>query len=167
MDEKLRKRLATPLGPLVRDLGEVAKKISGAKPALLVAVGDETTAKLIGAGIFPHICAYDFSCERKPVSQAVKKIILDFCKSKKIIKVKNPAGSISPSLLDAVKKCVLEKSGAIEVEGEEDLAALAFLACAPYGALILYGQPGEGMVWLEADAKNRRFAKGALEKIMG
>lgn len=39
----------------------------------------------------------------------------------------------------------------ILVDGEEDLAVLPCILTAPSGSLVLYGQPGEGLVVCEVD----------------
>ena len=82
-------------------------------------------------------------------------------------RVKNPAGTISNSLILALKKCIKRKKGWIEIGGEEDLAVLPALAYAPLGRTLLYGQPNEGIVWVEVDEKMRKFAKNMIARING
>ena len=52
----------------------------------------------------------------------------------------------------------------IDIEGEEDLAPLFLHPLAPLDAVVLYGQPGEGVVvrWCGEDTKQR--CRRLLEK---
>ncbi|HJK04728.1 MAG TPA: DUF359 domain-containing protein [Methanocorpusculum sp.] len=50
----------------------------------------------------------------------------------------------------------------ILVEGEEDLAVLPLIERLPDGALILYGQPNEGVVVCEVTPVLRQHAKELL-----
>jgi uncharacterized protein (UPF0218 family) len=63
------------------------------------------------------------------------------------------------ALHDAVSK---EPPVLIIVEGEEDLAVIPLVICSPEGAVILYGQPGEGVVVCEVDWKARKKARELL-----
>jgi len=48
------------------------------------------------------------------------------------------------------------------VDGEEDLAVIPCVLMAPEGSLILYGQPGEGVVLVETD-KVKETAKATTK----
>ena len=63
----------------------------------------------------------------------------------------SPAGQLTPSLLNSCQTAITswteeDKSSLIIVEGEEDLAPLLLHPLAPIGSVILYGQPGKGVV---------------------
>ncbi len=51
----------------------------------------------------------------------------------------------------------------IEVDGEEDLAAIPAILMAPEGARVLYGMPGRGMVVVIVDSSARSKAKALLD----
>jgi uncharacterized protein (UPF0218 family) len=53
------------------------------------------------------------------------------------------------------------------VDGEEDLAALPALLAIPAGGVVVYGQPGEGMVRAEPDTATEARARSLLEKFSG
>jgi uncharacterized protein (UPF0218 family) len=58
------------------------------------------------------------------------------------------------------------KAGArvrVEVEGEEDLAAILAILMAPEGAKVLYGMPGQGMVVVTVDPESRGKARALLD----
>jgi uncharacterized protein (UPF0218 family) len=60
---------------------------------------------------------------------------------------KNPAGYLTPSLLQAIEESITsQNSVVINVEGEEDLAPLYIHCLAPIGSVVLYGQPNVGVV---------------------
>jgi uncharacterized protein (UPF0218 family) len=54
----------------------------------------------------------------------------------------------------------------LHVEGEEDLAAVPAVIVAPAGASVVYGQPGEGMVLVDAD-EVRDEARDLLRRMDG
>ena len=71
------------------------------------------------------------------------------------LNVKSTPGVITDELQETIQKAFqLVKSGfrvLILVDGEEDLAAIPCILMAPPGSLVLYGQPGEGLVVCEVD----------------
>jgi hypothetical protein len=62
------------------------------------------------------------------------------------INVKNPAGTLTDELICALTYAVLHPPVTINVDGEEDLAVLPLIIAAPLGAIVLYGQPHQGVV---------------------
>jgi len=72
--------------------------------------------------------------------------------------------------LDAIIKAYeLNKTGnkvLIVVDGEEDLAVLPCVITAPPGTVVLYGQPGEGVVLCEVD-KFKDIAEEFMDKFKG
>jgi hypothetical protein len=50
----------------------------------------------------------------------------------------------------------------ILVEGEEDLAVIPLILAAPEGAMVLYGQPGEGVVVCEVTDAAKEKAETLL-----
>jgi len=76
------------------------------------------------------------------------------------VKVTNPPGHITNELVNAVKEAYLGiikdgKQRIIEVDGEEDLAGVPAVLLAPLGSLVLYGQPGEGVVVVEVTEERK------------
>jgi uncharacterized protein (UPF0218 family) len=51
----------------------------------------------------------------------------------------------------------------IMVEGEEDLLGFPAMLLAPIGSVLLYGQPGVGIVWSPVDSDNKALAKSYLD----
>jgi uncharacterized protein (UPF0218 family) len=115
-------------------------------------VGDVTTQNLQKSGLIPHLGIIDHVVERNQVTgKPVDYSIYDYV----TLNVENPAGVITDELEETIKKALqLVKGGfrvIIMVEGEEDLATLPCILMAPSGSLVLYGQPGEGLVVCEVD----------------
>ena len=53
----------------------------------------------------------------------------------------------------------------IEVEGEEDLAALPAILMAPAGANVIYGLPSHGMVVVKVGEKEKEVVRKFIEKM--
>jgi hypothetical protein len=149
LNKNLRSEFKKPLGDLYSSLDEVEDFLkSKYDEELLISVGDVTTQKLQKAGLVPHLGIIDNIIERKPASY-------DVVYDNVTLNVKNPPGVITDELQASIKKAFqLVKSGfrvLIMVDGEEDLAVLPCILMAPSGSLVLYGQPGEGLVVCEVD----------------
>lgn len=61
-------------------------------------------------------------------------------------KVANPAGTISLQLIKALQEALIKRHRYLEVEGEEDLAAVALFLLAPLEAVVYYGQAEVGII---------------------
>ena len=55
----------------------------------------------------------------------------------------------------------------ILVSGEEDLLLVPALARAPAGAILMYGQPGEGLVVVRADERSKEKARRLMALLEG
>ncbi|MHA2213848.1 MAG: DUF359 domain-containing protein, partial [Candidatus Thorarchaeota archaeon] len=56
-------------------------------------------------------------------------------------------------------------SSLIVVEGEEDLMGFPAVLLAPEDSVMLYGQPGVGIVWVPVNDENRKLARGLLDEM--
>ncbi|MDI3549325.1 MAG: GTP-dependent dephospho-CoA kinase [Methanobacterium sp.] len=149
LKQELRSEFKKPLGVLYSSLDEAEDFIKSKYPdELLISVGDITTQNLQKAGLIPHLGIIDNVVERKPAAY-------DVVYDNVTLNVKNPPGVITDELQETIKRAFqLVKSGfrvLILVDGEEDLAAIPSILMAPPGSLVLYGQPGEGLVVCEVD----------------
>lgn len=155
LPEHLREKLKRPFGNLIKD-GDKFNLRSN----LIICVGDKTSERILGIGILPKICIYDGKIMRRDIK--IPEVIKNFNANE--IRAKNPAGYITQELFNAVEKA-LNSSGnfKIFVDGEEDLAAIAVIDLAPIGSLVLYGQPGEGIVLVNVDKKSKELIKNILK----
>lgn len=147
-----RGRFKEPFGILFPGIKEALPEITGRK---IYSVGDVVTHNLIKAGIVPDIAVIDGNTMRQPCNcmQPVLSPRID---------VKNPAGTITDELIEALKVSVSVNPVLVFVDGEEDLAVIPLVISAPDGSVILYGQPDEGVVVLVVDASARVKAEELL-----
>jgi hypothetical protein len=154
------KALKKPFGLLVPDAQVTKRKVGsilkGTKK--VIAVGDATTERLAGFGFIPDIAVVDGKerrSERSVPSYGAKEI---HCK--------NTAGAISKSAVNTLKDALEEKEPVrVLVEGEEDMLALPLFVMSPIGAVVLYGQPLEGLVAVKITAAKRKQAKDLMDRI--
>lgn len=144
-----RQRFHKPFGVLYADLHLVLPYIAN---RVVYTVGDVVTRNLIMEGISPEIAIIDgytmrVPCANTPILLAPRRV------------VSNPAGMISDDLIAVIDEAVQNPPALIFVEGEEDLAVIPLVMAAPPGTLVLYGQPGEGVVVREVDEKAKETAK--------
>ena len=122
---------------------------------MIVAVGDVTVKTLIDMGFTPEIGLIDGQTKRTKLeeSDCVNTSIFAH-----VLTAENPPGLLTPSLRSAIENAILaDESVVIEVDGEEDLAPILIHLIAPLGTIVLYGQPGLGVVMRITDiaAKER------------
>jgi len=66
-------------------------------------------------------------------------------------------------LVEALQHALAQPPALVIVRGEEDLAVIPLVLEAPSGGIILYGQPGRGVVVREIDDEARKDAKKLME----
>ena len=150
--EKVKKALKNPLGRVYRS-PSVLKKMKNRR---IIAVGDESTMVLLKNGINPHLAVFDFKIERKKITLEERTLLLS--SFKKIRNYKNRKGTVSDYLLRNAGK-LIKDGGAILIDGEEDLTALAFILNAGEKDVIVYGQPGKGIVVVEPEKVKEKIRK--------
>jgi hypothetical protein len=152
--------LKKPFGTLIPDAQvtkeTVASLLKGATK--IVAVGDATTERLASFGIIPDVAVIDGKERRS------RRGLPDY--RAKEMRCKNPAGEISKDAIEILKDALAsDRPVRVLVDGEEDLLALPMFAMAPDGAVVLYGQPLEGLVVVKITAAKRKEAKDLMERI--
>jgi len=148
-------RLKRPLGELFRNTAEAVNRIGAISPVHLIVVGDIVSAEFLRSGLRPDKIVVDFRAMRSGVSKDVREVIESY--PIPTLKVRNPAGTITPELRDAMKA---EPPVKIIVDGEEDLATIPAVLEAPVGSVVAYGQPNEGVVLVKvSEQKKREFRK--------
>ncbi len=119
----------------------------------IVSVGDEATLTLLEKGITPKLAIVDYKIQRKEIEPKKADKIKAFGKK---ITAENPAGSISLDAWNKIKENKDRKGIRLEVNGEEDLLALACFFIFPEGTNIIYGQPNEGIVLFKVSEKKKQ-----------
>ena len=160
LPEDLRGELARPIGQLV-SAWALRKHIE--KSRRVISVGDVVTITLLQMRFEPDVAVFDYKTQRAEDYKAKERIA---SMGGRLVKVENPPGKITRALWKAVRDAVGAKEKIkIEVEGEEDLAALVAIATAPDGAHVIYGLPQRGLMVVEVSAETRGLATAAIRKM--
>lgn len=148
-EERQKKQLRRPFGKYAT-VGQIRRT-----KRKIISVGDETTLNLIAAGIRPHLAVCDFRIKRVRIGQDERnRIITFFGKARHMYK--NAPGTLSLRLLNNAGRDI-PKGGLIRIIGEEDISALAYMLYADERYLVLYGQPGKGMVAVKPESKKLKM----------
>lgn len=157
LPQNLREEFKKPFGELVeeKDLKDIAGQI--------ITIGDVTTEKINKLSLSQKISIIDFKVNRKDKFSSIKE--LGFLEENNVVEVQNPSGEITSQLFNAIVDAFTEsKNTIIKVWGEEDLSVLPAVLSAPLGAIILYGQPGEGMIEIEVSEEFKSKAFNLLSR---
>lgn len=172
LPDSLRDAFKHPMGPVTTDpdvlLAAAAESRTAydAPDAPIVAVGDVVTYHLREAGRVPDVALVDGKTEREAVRTEISDGLA--AGDEKRVHVENPPATLTVALLQALADALADPDPVtIEVDGEEDLAALPAILSAPDGASVVYGQPGEGMVRVEITPERRRTARELFERLAG
>jgi len=157
----VRSRLKRPLGTIIEaerpSINDVNSLI--AESTVVASVGDATTENLIRLGVIPAVQIVDGREKRKARKLPEKA-------QKTLLKVKNPASTISSDAIDIIEKSFsLPQPVRILVDGEEDLLALPLVAKCPEGSVVFYGQPKRGLVAIKVNSRKKREALSILKEI--
>ena len=155
LDENSIDEFKKPLGKLYADFEDAIPLIKEAQ--FLISVGDQTTKNLLDNDLIPDLGIIDNRIQRKDHNH-------DIIPTENILNADNPAGTITENLWETIEEAIaltLEdgENRIIVVKGEEDLAVLPCLLVAPQDAVVLYGQPNEGLVFVEVSDGKDKAAK--------
>lgn len=143
-----------------KPLGKVFTSFKNNFLSPLFTVGDITTFTAVSENAHISIAVVDFLVERKTRFSSLEELGIQ--KEISVLHATNPAGTISPNLFQAVNRAIdafyMEEKVVIKVDGEEDLAVLPLLLKSPLGVVIVYGQPGIGMVEVVVSEKSKDHA---------
>lgn len=161
LPEDLRPKLAKPLGRVFDGEevgGEEFQSLVSSAP-MVVTVGDRVTDTLQGSGRIPDVQVVD-GVERRSRRD------LPRVPYARLVKVKNPAGTITQGAIEGMRKAFGGKKPArVQVEGEEDLMAMLAIVMAPVSAFVFYGQPGVGVVAVRVTAHSKSRSRDILAKM--
>jgi uncharacterized protein (UPF0218 family) len=154
LTEELRTRLKVPLGILLRGTFEQTleqfKQIMRTKePSMIISVGDALSRALIENKIFPKVIVVDYKIMRESTAPFATE---DY----ETLKLHNNQGTISDDAWTVIASATKRRERVkVVVEGEEDLLSLVAILEAPEKALVVYGQPREGMVVVEVTSQKK------------
>ena len=148
-----------PLGILIPEnhtnKDEIQKHLSG--NSYIITVGDRTTEKMIDFDLTPSLQIIDGQ-EKREKREPPK------LKNATELSVKNPAAEITSESISLIKKAFTMQSPVrIFVDGEEDLLVLPVCIHAPENAIVMYGQPHEGLVLVKVTPEIRNKVQTLLD----
>ncbi len=141
-----------PFGRLHTSLDTVLPLIRG---RTVYTVGDRVSTDLVARGITPSVLITDGFTLRLPCAPVT-------VTNANVIPAKNPAGCLTTDLFSAIASALAAPPSHIKVDGEEDLAVIPLVLEGEEGAVLLYGQPGEGVVTCIIDEQARCRARELL-----
>jgi len=157
--ESLRPALAERYGPVLSGAAADARIRSLDRFATC---GDLVTARAIELAHPPLVGLVDYKTQRdEPIDRAVFAPLA----RRRIVRVRNPPGMLTASLRAAVRETIAEGGGLIEVDGEEDLGALALVESMPAGATVIYGIPGAGVSFVRVDARSKEHVHRLIDRM--
>jgi len=151
-----RNLLSGPLGDLIEEEPRSAVLILRSEylsksRGVSFSVGDIVTETMIEGGVPFSVAVLDMKTQRRPFE-------LDIGKFGRKFFLKNPAGHISLEAWTVLRTALSAgPNSLVLVEGEEDLMTAVAIDVSEEGSLVVYGQPGKGMVVvkIEPDVKRR------------
>jgi len=161
LPDSLRDKFKTPLGVLLpeskADKTNIEKFIS--EKSYIITVGDRTTEKMINFGLIPSLQIIDGQEKRKkrepPKLASATELTVD-----------NPAAEITLGSIDMIKQAfTMQPPVRLCVNGEEDLLVLPVCIHAPDNAVVLYGQPNEGLVIVKITPEIRNKAQRLVDSM--
>jgi len=160
---KLRETLSRPLGVLVAgnedECNRILKQvIAKENPTKVILVGDTVSRNATQTDIRADVMIID-NLEKRTRAKTYA------FKPKRKIKTKNPAGMIEAQAREAVEKAVLGGGDLVEVDGEEDLLAIVAVQTSPLGSLVVYGQPGKGIVLVKVSEAKKAEVQAILDQM--
>ncbi|NUN11098.1 pantetheine-phosphate adenylyltransferase [Candidatus Micrarchaeota archaeon] len=135
------KKFKKPWGELV-ETSRAKERIKELKPTLVVLVGDVVFKNLKNIA---KAAVIDFKNKRKEFKHSVKSLLY----------AENPAGTITPSLVKALQKAIVN-GGVVKVDGEEDLAVIPAVLISPLESVVVYGQPNRGVVLVKVTEETKK-----------
>ena len=159
LPDSLREQLKIPLGILLpesqADKINIQKHLS--ENSYIISVGDRTSQKMNEFGLIPSLQIIDGQ-EKREKREPPK------LKNATELTVDNPAAEITSQSISVIKNAfTLQPPIRLFVNGEEDLLVLPVCIHAPENAVVLYGQPNEGLVIVKITPEIRNKAQTLLD----
>lgn len=151
--------MKTPLGVLLPESQvnkiNIQKHLS--ENSHIITVGDRTTEKMINFDLIPSLQIIDGLEKREKREPPKLEHAIE-------LTVDNPAAEITSESISMIKKAfTLQSPVRLFVNGEEDLLVLPVCIHAPENAVVLYGQPNEGLVIVQITPEIRNRVQTLLD----
>jgi len=132
--------------------------VQQSKPSKVTTVGDVVSRETLAAGIQVGLRIVDQMTLRKRISPVE-------IKAERTYRVKNPAGVITSEAWDTIREALKDREAVIFVDGEEDLLAIPAVLESPDNALVVYGQPSEGLVVVTVSPQTKSDARKIMNRM--
>jgi uncharacterized protein (UPF0218 family) len=144
---------------------EAKKRLEEEQPVLVITVGDIVTKALQTQRKEPHISFIDNRSRREELKDIEHKA------AEKHGPFKNKAGTIESNIVRTYASIIqeaihLKEHVQFTIEGEEDLLGLPAIMLAPLGAVVLYGQFDQGIVYVPVTEELKLFCYEMLLRFM-
>ena len=162
LPDSLREQLKIPLGVLLPEsqADKIHIKKYLADDSYVITVGDRTTEKMIDFGFTPSLQIID------GVERREKRTPPKLANPATELSVENPAAEITSQSIDVIKKIFsMDPPVRLNVTGEEDLLVIPVCIYAPHNAVVLYGQPNEGLVIVKITPEIRNKTQALLDSM--
>jgi uncharacterized protein (UPF0218 family) len=160
LPENIREQLKMPLGDLIKEEDVSKEKILSkiGSESIVITVGDKTTENMIRFGIMPQIQVIDGLEKRNqrniPIDETIRTDLT----------CKNPPGEITEESIQTIQNAFsCEHPVRIIVKGEEDLLVIPACIFAPENSVVMYGQPGEGLVLIHVTPETQAKVQKLLD----
>ena len=160
LPETLREQMKIPLGVLVPEEKTDKQTILGylGNDYYLITVGDRTTEKMIDYGLIPSLQIVD------GIEKREKRVHPKLSSETTELSVDNPPAEITNQSIEIIKKSFsMNPPVRLTVNGEEDLLVLPVCIHAPENAIVMYGQPNEGLVIVKVTPEIRNKTQSLLD----
>lgn len=155
--DETRRIVKSPIGILVKDEAGLRSILKGFK-GKLVSVGDIVSETLLDMGFNPSLCVVDGKTMRTSFQRVER-----FKHGRKLFTLINRPGTVSDESWRVFKEALASVPSTILVEGEEDLLTIVAVKTVSNGSLVLYGQPGEGVVVVKVDESSKKLVQRIME----
>jgi uncharacterized protein (UPF0218 family) len=156
-------RLKIPLGKLligtpIETMPKLKLHVQKNKPSKVTTVGDVVSRETLAAGITVNLRIVDQMTLRKRISPVE-------INAERTYRVSNPAGVITKEAWDTIREALADGEAVIYVEGEEDLLAIPAILESPDNAIIVYGQPSQGIVIVTASSDMKMEVRKMVDRM--
>ncbi len=164
LSEEQRQLLKRPLGRLIRgsqeDVMRELEVLVAERRGPLIVVGDVVSSTVSRFKPERTVYVTDGRTLRERTSEVKPDVDV-------VVKCRNDPGTISREAYEVIREAIgLGRRVHVVVDGEEDLLALAAVYLSPVGGIVVYGQPGEGVVVVEVSEEIKSFAESMLRSMV-
>jgi len=145
-----------------RPVKNIDKKHLKKMNCCFIVIGDGSVSKFIKKDIDFSVAVVDYKTKRESITNDERRIVNKAMHGRKIVRIKNRAGTISDETIKTVKDWLKNQEKIfIIIDGEDDLVAVPFILLAPKNKnyCIVYGIRDEGIIIKKITPEFKRLVK--------